>query len=73
MLSMTHGQPATPTTFGKELAVFHSRLNKKIQLLKGQKLFGKFSGATGTWSAHLAAYPNINWARFSHVLLNLLD
>ena len=65
MLSMTHGQPATPTTFGKELAVFHSRLNKKIQLLKGQKLFGKFSGATGTWSAHLAAYPNINWARFS--------
>ena len=65
MLSMTHGQPATPTTFGKELAVFQSRLNRKIQLLKEHKLFGKFSGATGTWSAHLAAYPDINWTRFS--------
>ena len=65
MLSMTHGQPATPTTFGKELAVFQSRLNKKIRLLKEQKLFGKFSGATGTWSAHLAAYPDVNWTRFS--------
>ena len=65
MLSMTHGQPATPTTFGKELAVFQSRLNRKIQLLKEHKLFGKFSGATGTWSAHLAAYPDVNWTRFS--------
>ena len=65
MLSMTHGQPATPTTFGKELAVFQSRLNRKIQILKEHKLFGKFSGATGTWSAHLVAYPDINWTRFS--------
>ena len=65
MLSMTHGQPATPTTFGKELAVFQSRLNRKVQLLKEQKLFGKFSGATGNWSAHLAAYPDVNWTRFS--------
>jgi len=65
MLSMTHGQPATPTTFGKELAVFCSRLNNKIQVLKNQKLSGKLSGATGTWSAHLSAYPKINWPRFS--------
>ena len=65
MLSMTHGQPATPTTFGKELAVFYARLNNKIQLLKNQKLSGKLSGATGTWSAHLAAYPQVNWPRFS--------
>ena len=65
MLSMTHGQPATPTTFGKELAVFCSRLNDKIQLLKNQKLSGKLSGATGTWSAHLSAYPKVNWPRFS--------
>ena len=42
MLSMTHGQPATPTTFGKELAVFQSRLNRKVQILKEQKLFGLF-------------------------------
>ena len=59
MLSMTHGQPATPTTFGKELAVFQSRLNRKIQLLKEHKLFGKFSGATGTWSAHLLSLIHI--------------
>lgn len=65
MLSMTHGQPATPTTFGKELAVFCSRLNNKIQLLKNQKLSGKLSGAAGTWSAHLSAYPKVNWPRFS--------
>ena len=65
MLSMTHGQPATPTTFGKELAVFHSRLNSKIHILKNQKLSGKLSGATGTWSAHLSAYPKVNWPRFS--------
>lgn len=65
MLSMTHGQPATPTTFGKELAVFYARLNNKIQLLKNQKLSGKLSGATGTWSAHLAAYPKVNWPHFS--------
>ena len=65
MLSMTHGQPATPTTFGKELTVFCSRLNNKIQVLKNQKLSGKLSGATGTWSAHLSAYPKINWPRFS--------
>ena len=65
MLSMTHGQPATPTTFGKELAVFCSRLNNKIQLIKNQKLSGKLSGATGTWSAHLSAYPKVNWPRFS--------
>jgi len=65
MLSMTHGQPATTTTFGKEIAVFHSRLNRKIYMLKNQKLSGKFSGATGTWSAQLAAYPNVNWPRFS--------
>ena len=65
MLSMTHGQPATPTTFGKELAVFYVRLNNKIQLLKNQKISGKLSGATGTWSAHLAAYPQVNWPRFS--------
>ena len=65
MLSMTHGQPATPTTFGKEIAVFHSRLNRKIHMLKNQNFSGKFSGATGTWSAHLAAYPDVNWPRFS--------
>ena len=65
MLALTHGQPATPTTFGKELAVFYSRINRQILTLKNHKLSGKFSGATGTWSAQLAAYPNVNWPKFA--------
>ena len=47
MLSLTHGQPATPTTLGKEIAVFHSRLNRQINQISSHKLLGKFGGATG--------------------------
>ena len=65
MLSLTHGQPATPTTFGKEMAVFLSRLNKQYKSLKELKLECKLSGATGTWAAHVTAYPDINWLAFS--------
>jgi adenylosuccinate lyase len=65
MLSFTHGQPATPTTFGKELAVFAARLNRQVDQIKTHKLLGKFGGATGTWSAQIAAYPNVNWIRFA--------
>ena len=65
MLSLTHGQPATPTTFGKELAVFAARLNRQVDQIKTHKLLGKFGGATGTWSAQIAAYPNVNWIRFA--------
>ena len=65
MLSLTHGQPATPTTFGKELAVFYKRLDRQIYQIKNHILLGKFSGATGTWSAQMVSYPNINWIRFS--------
>lgn len=72
MLSLTHGQPATPTTFGKEMAVFCSRLNQQINQLKTHKLLGKFSGATGTWSAHLSAYPKVNWIRFSSRFIKAL-
>ena len=72
MLSFTHGQPATPTTFGKEMAVFCSRLNQQINQLKTHKLLGKFSGATGTWSAHLSAYPKVNWIRFSSRFIKAL-
>ena len=62
---MTHGQPATPTTFGKELAVFYKRLLRQIDQLKTQEFFGKFGGATGTWSAHVVAYPKVNWVSFA--------
>jgi len=65
MLSMTHGQPATPTTFGKELWVFCKRLERQIVQLKNHGMLGKLSGATGTWSAHVSAYPEVNWTRFT--------
>ena len=65
MLSMTHGQPATPTTFGKEISVFCKRLERQIIQLKKHKTLGKLNGATGNWSAHVSAYPNVNWVKFS--------
>ena len=61
MLSRTHGQPATPSTMGKELAVFVHRLNRQIARVEGQEYLGKFSGATGTFSAHVVAAPNVDW------------
>ena len=65
MLALTHGQPATPTTFGKEMAVFYNRLKLQIDQVNKHELMGKFGGATGTWAAHLVAYPKLNWLRFS--------
>ncbi len=65
MLALTHGQAATPTTFGKEMAVFHHRLKRQAAMLKEQHLRGKISGATGNWAAHTVAYPKIDWIRFS--------
>lgn len=65
MLALTHGQPATPTSLGKEFAVFANRLNRQLEQLKKHKIMGKLSGATGTWSAHTIAYPNVNWITFS--------
>ena len=72
MLALTHGQPATPTTFGKELAVFCSRLDRQIGQIKSHILLGKFSGATGTWSAHVATYPNVNWRRLASKFIKSL-
>ena len=72
MLALTHGQPATPTTFGKELAVFYTRLDRQISSMKSHTLLGKFGGATGTWSAHVAAYPNVNWTRFASKFIKSL-
>lgn len=65
MLALTHGQPATPTTFGKELAVFCGRLDRQIDPIKSIRLLGKFGGATGTWSAHTVAYPEVDWLHFA--------
>jgi len=65
MLALTHGQPATPTIFGKELAVFCARLDRQISQIKAHTLLGKFGGATGTWSAQTVAYPKVNWLKFA--------
>ncbi len=65
MLSRTHGQPATPSTMGKELAVFAWRLDRVAAQIEGGDYLAKFSGATGTWSAHLAAAPDVDWPELS--------
>jgi adenylosuccinate lyase len=61
MLARTHGQPATPTTLGKELAVFVARWRRQLSALKNQQYLGKLNGATGTFGAHLAAFPDADW------------
>ena len=65
LLSLTHGQSATPTTLGKEYKVFVMRLQRQYHRLKSIRLLGKFSGATGNWAAVQLAYPTVNWLRFS--------
>ena len=65
MLSRTHGQPATPTTMGKELQVFVHRLRRQIERVQGTTYLGKFSGATGTFSAHVVAAPDVDWIKES--------
>ena len=65
MLARTHGQPATPTTMGKEIAVFVFRLERIAAQIEANEYLGKFSGATGTFAAHLAADPNADWAAIS--------
>jgi len=65
MLARTHGQPATPTTMGKELAVFVYRLERIRAQVEASEYLGKFSGATGTFAAHIAAEPSVDWAAIS--------
>lgn len=65
MLSRTHGQPASPTTLGKEFANFAYRLHRQLQQLKTVKILGKFNGAVGNYNAHVVAYPKIDWLAFS--------
>ena len=66
MLARTHGQPASPTRLGKEIAVFVERLVKQRELLKITPASGKFGGATGNFNAHFAAYPDIDWVAFAN-------
>ncbi|MCG7657356.1 adenylosuccinate lyase [Wielerella bovis] len=61
MMSRTHGQPATPTTLGKEIANVLYRLNRQIKALKEQEFLGKINGAVGNYNAHMVAYPDVDW------------
>lgn len=61
MLALTHGQPATPTTLGKEMAVYVHRLHRQLDRIRHQDYMGKMNGATGTFGAHLAALPQVDW------------
>jgi adenylosuccinate lyase len=73
MLSRTHGQPATPTTMGKEFAVFVYRLRRQLARIENADFLGKFSGATGTFSAHVVAAPEVNWAQESKDFVESLE
>lgn len=64
MLAHTHGQPASPTTLGKELGVFAYRLHRQLDELERLPFTAKFGGATGNFNAHLAAFPEIDWRSF---------
>ncbi|MBA2689263.1 MAG: adenylosuccinate lyase [Burkholderiales bacterium] len=65
MLSRTHGQPATPTTLGKEIANVAYRLQRAIRSVDAVQLLGKINGAVGNYNAHLAAYPDFDWERLA--------
>jgi len=65
MLSRTHGQPASPTTLGKEVANVVARLQRARESIAGVKLLAKMNGAVGNYNAHLAAYPDVDWEAFA--------
>jgi adenylosuccinate lyase len=69
LLGRTHGQAATPTTFGKELAVFSERLRRAYDAVAAVRLSGKLTGATGTFAAHVVALPHVDWPTFSRAFV----
>lgn len=72
ILSRTHGQPATPSTVGKEMINFSYRLKRQLKKFKKIEILGKFNGATGNYNAHLSAYPDINWHNISQEFVTSL-
>jgi adenylosuccinate lyase len=72
MLAHTHGQPATPTTLGKELAVMARRLRRQLRRVDGAEFLGKLNGATGTFGAHVAAVPDADWPAISRAFVESL-
>jgi adenylosuccinate lyase len=72
MMSRTHGQPATPTTMGKELINFLVRIERQVEAVKAVQVLGKMNGAVGNYNAHLVAYPEVNWAEASKKFIQQL-
>ncbi|MBI2960197.1 MAG: adenylosuccinate lyase, partial [Betaproteobacteria bacterium] len=72
MLARTHGQPATPTTLGKELANFVHRLRRASTSIAAVRMPGKINGAVGNYNAHLAAYPGFDWEEFARAFVESL-
>ena len=73
MMARTHGQPATPTTLGKELNVFKQRLNREKKTLEEQEFFAKWGGATANYNPHLLAFPQADWLTHSEKFLDELE
>ncbi len=69
MMARTHGQPATPTTLGKEVANVVARLRRQRARLAGVAILGKINGATGNYNAHVVAYPDVDWPAFSRAFV----
>lgn len=72
MLSRTHGQPATPTTLGKEIAVFAHRLRRQERRISADEYLGKINGATGTYAAHAVSVPSADWEQVSRTFVEHL-
>ena len=72
MLARTHGQPATPTTMGREFGVFAYRLERIARQIDASEYMGKFSGATGTFAAHVSADPSVDWPLLSRTFVESL-
>ena len=73
LLSRTHGQPATPSTIGKEFANVAYRLERQYRQLEQVEILGKINGAVGNYNAHIAAYPEVNWHEFSETFVTSLS
>ncbi len=73
MLARTHGQPATPTTFGKEMNVFRARLARQIAQLGEFRISAKLNGASGNYNAHVAAFPKVDWMAFTERFIARLN
>jgi adenylosuccinate lyase len=72
MMARTHGQPASPTTLGKEMANVYMRLKRQREQIAKVELLGKINGAVGNYNAHLSAYPNLNWHQFAEEFVTSL-